>query len=62
MPLSVECGNCGNDVELPSGLLYAGVGDNPSVKGVSCPWCYEMDDKHTIPAAKVQQALNSPGI
>lgn len=55
----VECGNCGNDVELPNGLFLSEYRDNPGWKGVSCPWCYELGDEHTIPPEKIKKAFGA---
>lgn len=51
---SVECPECGNDVELPSGLAFSGIGDNPGWKGVSCPFCPE-----SIPKSQVKEAFQT---
>lgn len=55
--VSVKCPNCRSNVRLPSGLKFAGVGDNPAVKGVSCPFCYENGEQFTIPAEVVEEAI-----
>lgn len=45
----VKCPECGIDVKLPSGLIFA-----TEARGIRCPYCDE-----TIPAAVVAEDLLS---